>query len=255
MELLRKCSVSFFGPSLFCHKFREGGTKMKKLVSALCFGGVCFLGSIGIAQASITGSVWENVSTTVSQDATIAQASSLGTADAQFTPAQINFNSNGSTDYTVGSFLNNPAFYNTSGSFSASNTLNNSYMLFTGSTYLNAGANSFVTPHDDGFELAVSGAYSDSSFINAFDFSQPGPTSPVYTPYTVYAPTAGMYDFTLSYGECCGPPAVLGFSVNGAPVTSAVPEPRTYAMLLAGLGLIGFIGRRQSRNSRMMAFA
>jgi hypothetical protein len=31
--------------------------------------------------------------------------------------------------------------------------------------------------------------------------------------------------------------------------TPAVPEPETYAMLLAGLGLVGFIGRRRMSNS------
>lgn len=33
------------------------------------------------------------------------------------------------------------------------------------------------------------------------------------------------------------------------PVTSSVPEPETYAMILAGLGLIGFSTRRRNRNS------
>jgi hypothetical protein len=31
------------------------------------------------------------------------------------------------------------------------------------------------------------------------------------------------------------------------PVTSSVPEPETYAMILAGLGLIGFTARRRNR--------
>lgn len=35
--------------------------------------------------------------------------------------------------------------------------------------------------------------------------------------------------------------------INDAPVTP-VPEPETYAMLLAGLGLIGFVGKRKSKN-------
>lgn len=30
---------------------------------------------------------------------------------------------------------------------------------------------------------------------------------------------------------------------------TAVPEPETYAMLLAGLGLIGFMSRRNSKQS------
>jgi PEP-CTERM motif len=36
---------------------------------------------------------------------------------------------------------------------------------------------------------------------------------------------------------------------NGGGVISAVPEPETYAMLLAGLGLIGFTVRRRNNNN------
>jgi len=36
-------------------------------------------------------------------------------------------------------------------------------------------------------------------------------------------------------------------------LVSAVPEPETYAMLLAGLGLMGFVARRRQRNMRLAA--
>jgi hypothetical protein len=32
------------------------------------------------------------------------------------------------------------------------------------------------------------------------------------------------------------------------PIAAAVPEPETYTMILAGLGLIGFAARRRNRN-------
>jgi hypothetical protein len=32
-------------------------------------------------------------------------------------------------------------------------------------------------------------------------------------------------------------------------VTGVIPEPETYAMLLAGLGLMGFVARRRRRNA------
>jgi len=35
------------------------------------------------------------------------------------------------------------------------------------------------------------------------------------------------------------------FYVSGMTVTAAIPEPETYAMLLAGLGLLGFVARRR----------
>ena len=37
--------------------------------------------------------------------------------------------------------------------------------------------------------------------------------------------------------------------------TSPVPEPQAYAMLLAGLGLVGFIGNRRKKNSRHLAMS
>jgi hypothetical protein len=32
-------------------------------------------------------------------------------------------------------------------------------------------------------------------------------------------------------------------------LTSAVPEPETYAMMLAGLGLLGWVGRRRNQKT------
>src|SRR5450759_792596 len=44
-------------------------------------------------------------------------------------------------------------------------------------------------------------------------------------------------------------------AVSAAPVSAPVPEPSTYAMLLAGLGLIGFIAYRRKNNSSNMLMA
>lgn len=40
-----------------------------------------------------------------------------------------------------------------------------------------------------------------------------------------------------------------GYQAKYAPLTTVVPEPETYAMLLAGLGLIGFTARRRKQNT------
>jgi hypothetical protein len=93
---------------------------------------------------------------------------------------------------------------------------------------LNAGDNSFVVPHDDGLTLFINGI--------GLVVDHPGPTSPVSTPFIVTAATAGLFDFTLQYGECCGPPAVLGLDINGQAVGNPTPEPISLALLGIGLG-------------------
>ena len=47
------------------------------------------------------------------------------------------------------------------------------------------------------------------------------------------------------------PQSVTATAASGAILVSPVPEPETYAMLLAGLGLIGFIARRKGQNNSM----
>jgi len=54
--------------------------------------------------------------------------------------------------------------------------------------------------------------------------------------------TAGSYFFTVS----ATPVSTIGV-YSYTFTTSAVPEPETYAMLLAGLGIVGMVARRRRR--------
>jgi hypothetical protein len=65
-------------------------------------------------------------------------------------------------------------------------------------------------------------------------------------------PAAGTYAFILGYNDSAGAANlgdwddfVVGAKFTG--VTAPIPEPETYAMMLAGLSLMGFVGRRRKR--------
>jgi hypothetical protein len=61
----------------------------------------------------------------------------------------------------------------------------------------------------------------------------------------------GTYAYVLGYNDSAGS-STLGdwddFVVGVNFRVSAIPEPETYAMLLAGLGLLGFVARRRKQN-------
>ena len=157
------------------------------------------VGATGQAIASsVVGELWLN-QTAAAQNATIANAP-ITTPDAVFTAVNLDYRSELQTNgYTVGGFLKNPTFFNTSAAFSPSASLNNTYFLFTGQTFLNAGNNSFVVGHDDGVELNFPALNGGASVVFA-----PGGTVFSSSPFTVNAPTAGLYDFKLSFGEAFG---------------------------------------------------
>lgn len=61
----------------------------------------------------------------------------------------------------------------------------------------------------------------------------------------------GILDPTAALGELLqiSTMDIRAFDAIGWNVAAAIPEPETYAMLLAGLGLLGFTARRRKQNA------
>lgn len=57
-----------------------------------------------------------------------------------------------------------------------------------------------------------------------------------------------FYEFVIGYNDSAGT-ASLGDWDDMVIGVNAIPEPETYAMLLAGLGLMGFVARRRQRRA------
>ncbi|MGA3163640.1 MAG: autotransporter-associated beta strand repeat-containing protein, partial [Verrucomicrobiota bacterium] len=110
----------------------------------------------------------------------------------------LNFDSEGTTYYTIGGFLTNSGATVVSGVSHAADGLDNSVMLLTGFVSVTNGSTISVV-HDDGFTLQIG-----CDFV----MSAPGVTAAETTTAT-YSGPSGDLPFQLFYGECCGPPAVL----------------------------------------------
>lgn len=114
-------------------------------------------------------------------------------------------------------------------------SLDNTVFEFTGTVTVSNGQ-SFKAGNDDGLQLMIG-----SNLV----INDPGPQSYSGTPTTYTYPDtgpAGTLPFDLVYGECCGPPAVLGISLPLASQTVSVPGtpvPGTTTQLLFDLTQTG----------------
>lgn len=208
---------------------------MSKFVTRAAITALALSGAATAAHAgTITGYVYLNQGPIVSTSASIANRPGTP-ADATFTfDGTANFTGSGNSNVdTINSFLASGGVAPIAGAVGTS-ILNNTYFYFTGSVGLHAGANIFTVTHDDGLQLNIDGI--------GLVVDQPGPTAPSATTYTVNAPTAGNYNFELSYGECCGGPAQI--TVFGGTLVTT-PEPGAVALFGFGVAGIALSARRR----------
>src|SRR3954468_12720840 len=111
------------------------------------FGTVAALALTSAAEAAVSVKVWTGVPTSVSQDATLAQAAGLGAPDVTAVVSGIDFSTGDSSTTTVGAWLGDAGI--------SSDILNDAYMIFEGDIFLTAGDNPFTIAHDDGLQLLV----------------------------------------------------------------------------------------------------
>ncbi len=231
----------------------------------------------GQAKADLfTGYVIQNDVT----DGTSAPTTLPGPADAQFTTSSIFYSSygnpvngynGGQNDYTLGTFLgtnnNNTALTNAdftnqstnfstnapyaagpsngnlAGNYGSAGTLDNTYILITGTIHVNTGDVLSIV-HDDGTNLVVNGV----TLITA-----PGKTAQETSTAAAFAGPSGNYSFSLGYGEVAGPPAILQFYDNGILVTPISPTPEPATITMAGLGLVALGGVKLIRRRKRVA--
>jgi hypothetical protein len=207
-----------------------------KSLKSICATALVILAATGAqAQNVAVGNYW-HVPEAVSQNAILANVPAT-TPDLIFS-VNSPFNFSG-TSVTVGTWLASSAAFNivenTPGTLASlmDNFTVGSLLYFTGQVSVTNGQ-MFTVTHDDGLTLIIGGL--DLGF-------SPLPTPPITSIATYTGPT-GTFDFELVYTECCGGPAVLQVDL---PFTAAIPEPETYALMLAGLGALGFVARRRRR--------
>jgi hypothetical protein len=71
-------------------------------------------------------------------------------------------------------------------------------------------------------------------------------TADAFVPYT----KGGLYDLVIGFNDSAAVDGDYDDFVVGVRV-AVVPEPETYALMLAGLGAFGFIARRRRRFPRV----
>jgi PEP-CTERM motif len=200
--------------------------KTRLLVSA-----AAVVASLGMASAA-SATTWEayveenytgNVASVAAYEA--GQASAVYIGDV----SNVNFNSDGSVDYTIGSWLGTGGF-NYTGPLANDTVDNTLWLFYTDQTFQNAPT--LTVTHDDGIEVP----YNNINGPTYIGFTA-GPTSAITETGTCPA-CSGPGQVGIVYNEADGAPSVL--TVDSV----SVPEPSTWALMLLGFGGLGVAMRR-----------
>jgi hypothetical protein len=192
--------------------------------------------------------------------ATLVQASSHAVASYEFLYSGLNaiqwnnFTAQGGSD-TGGDFIgaSNPnvvAF--TMGTYAnfASQVLSTvgdgttAYFKITGYLSGTIGPNAQIS-HDDGATFTVG----SDTLVNA-----PGLTSQEDSPFLLTGQTYNNTPFELDYIEGNGSPAILDVNLDSPSLTTDVPEPSTWAMMILGFFGVGVMAYRR-KSKPMLRFA
>jgi hypothetical protein len=137
---------------------------------------------------------------------------------------------------TISNYTGIPTFLTTSlSSVGDSGPGSTSFFQVTGSGTFSGGS---IT-HDDGASVYLDG--SSTAIV-----SQPKETS---AEVGTFVTTPGFHTFTIDYVEGNGAPSQLTF------MTTAVPEPATWAMMIVGFFGIGFMAYRRKQNGSAFRLA
>jgi hypothetical protein len=158
----------------------------------------------------------------------------------------------GGYEYTVGAAPTSPILYGASddGSdiwLSANNRFD--LLTFSPSTPV-AGLGGFFFGSD------LFGFSTPASYLTLSATDSTGATvtftldTPELNSFVGFVSTGSLVSFSVTAGNQPGVWATVNdLHLSGAAVTTPVPEPETYGMMLAGLGLLGFIARRKRKQA------
>ena len=137
-----------------------------------------------------------------------------------------------------------------SGSAAGGNYVYQTTFDLTGINYSSLSINGKVTADNGITDILINGI--------STGFTYGGPNIGVYGAFASFTIGSGFHSGinTLTFDVVNGSgPTGLRTDFSGTTFTPAVPEPETYEMLLAGLGLVGFLAYRRKNDSSNMLMA